>query len=105
MSNYPIKQVLGKPDLAGRMVAWSVELSEYDIQFMPRGSVKSQVLVDFVVEFTSPDLIEVLHVCLLSVGGSSNMKGSGAGIILEGPNDLLIEQSLRFVFKASNNQA
>lgn len=26
-SNYPIRQVLGKPDLAGRMVAWSIELS------------------------------------------------------------------------------
>jgi len=34
-TNYPIKQVLGKPDLAGRMVAWSIELSEYDIQFVP----------------------------------------------------------------------
>ncbi len=33
------------------------------------------------------------------------MKGSGAGVILEGPGDVLIEQSLRFEFKASNNQA
>jgi hypothetical protein len=39
--NYPIKQVLSKPDLVGRMVAWSIELSEYDIQFLPRGSIKS----------------------------------------------------------------
>ncbi|XP_068466339.1 uncharacterized protein [Phaseolus vulgaris] len=31
--------------------------------------------------------------------------GSGAGIILEGPNGVLIEQSLKFTFKASNNQA
>jgi len=44
-------------------------------------------------------------VWLLSVDGSSNLKGSGAGIILEGPRDVLIEQSLRFEFKASNNQA
>jgi len=53
-TNYPIKQVLGKPDLAGRMVAWSVELSEYDIQFARRNNIKSQVLADFVVEFTLP---------------------------------------------------
>ena len=45
--NYPIKQVLSKPDLAGRRVAWSIELSEYDIQFSPRGSIKSQLLADF----------------------------------------------------------
>ncbi|XP_068492014.1 uncharacterized protein [Phaseolus vulgaris] len=37
--------------------------------------------------------------------GSSNQQGSGAGIILEGPNGVLIEQALRFAFKASNNQA
>ncbi|XP_068486598.1 uncharacterized protein [Phaseolus vulgaris] len=37
-------------------------------------------------------------------GGSSNQQGSEAGVILEGPNELLIEQALRFAFKASNNQ-
>jgi len=37
--------------------------------------------------------------------GSSNEKGSGAGIILEGPGDLTLEQSIRFEFKTSNNQA
>jgi len=42
---------------------------------------------------------------VLSVDGSSNQQGSGAGVILEGPNGVLIEQSLCFAFKASNNQA
>ena len=41
---------------------------------------------------------------MLSVDGSSNQRGSGAGIILEGPNGVLIEQALRFAFKESNNQ-
>jgi len=39
------------------------------------------------------------------VNGSSNQQGSGARVILEGLNGLLIEQSLKFAFKASNNQA
>jgi len=39
------------------------------------------------------------------VDGSSNAKGGGAGVVLEGPGDLLVEQSLRFGFKVSNNQA
>ena len=42
---------------------------------------------------------------VLSVDGSSNQLGSGAGVILEGPNGVLIEQSLRFAFKGRNNQA
>jgi len=33
------------------------------------------------------------------------MKGGGAGIVLQGPNDLLLEQVLHFGFKPSNNQA
>ncbi|XP_027337362.1 uncharacterized protein LOC113851071 [Abrus precatorius] len=41
----------------------------------------------------------------LHVDGSSNRLGSGAGVILEGPNAFAIEQSIRFGFKASNNQA
>ncbi|XP_020205839.1 uncharacterized protein LOC109791001 [Cajanus cajan] len=41
----------------------------------------------------------------IHVDGSSNNQGIGAGIILEGPNGLSFEQSLRFAFKASNNQA
>ena len=96
--------MLSKSDLVGRMIAWSIELSEDDIKFIPRGSLKSQVLVNF-VELTSPVEEIVPHVWLLSVYGSSNFKGSDAEIVLEGPGDLLIEQSLRFEFKASNNQA
>jgi len=41
---------------------------------------------------------------VLSVDGSSNMKSRGADIVLQGPNDLLLEQALRFRFKPSNNQ-
>ena len=36
---------------------------------------------------------------------SSNQKGCGAGVVLESPTGVRLEQSLRFTFKASNNQA
>jgi ribonuclease HI len=104
-TDYPIKQVLKKPDLAGRMVAWSIELSEFDMTFSPRGSIKSQILADFVLEMTSPQEEEDKLPWTLSVDGASNIRGSGAGVVLEGPDGVLIEQSLRFAFKASNNQA
>jgi len=42
---------------------------------------------------------------VLSVDGFSIQQGSGVGVILEGPDGLLIEKTLRFAFKASNNQA
>ena len=89
------------------MVHWAVELSEFDIQYEPRGSIKGQVYSDFVAKLSprgAPEL-ELGSQWLLSVDGSSNQQGSGAGIVLEGPNGVLIEKALRFAFKASNNQA
>ncbi|GAU32151.1 hypothetical protein TSUD_68220 [Trifolium subterraneum] len=104
-TDHPIKHVLKKPDLAGRMVAWAVELSEYDITFVPRGNIKAQLLADFILELSSPPEATNMQPWTLSVDGASNIRGSGAGVVLEGPDGVLIEQSLQFAFKASNNQA
>lgn len=41
----------------------------------------------------------------LFADGSTNGKGSGAGVTLEGPGELTLEQSLRFEFYANINQA
>ena len=30
-TDYPIMKMLAKPDLAGRMIGWAVELSKFDI--------------------------------------------------------------------------
>ena len=83
-----------------------MELSEFDIQYEPRGPIKGQVYADFVVELSSADAHQekTNFRWVLSVDGSSNQQGSG-GCPHAGPNGLLIEQALRFAFKASNNQA
>nr|KYP66897.1 Transposon Ty3-I Gag-Pol polyprotein [Cajanus cajan] len=102
-TDYPIKKILRKPDLAGRMTAWSIELSEYGIKYESQGALKAQCLTDFIAELTpsgfSEDPSWILH-----VDGSSNTKGSGAGIILEGPNDMMLELAIKFDFRATNNQ-
>jgi len=72
MTDLPIQKVLKKPDVAGRMVKWAVELSE--IKYEPRGPIKGQIFADFVVELSS----EAAQVegddfrWVLSVDGSSN---------------------------------
>ncbi|XP_068503982.1 uncharacterized protein [Phaseolus vulgaris] len=107
MTDLSIRKVLQKPDVAGRMVRWAVELLEFDVQYEPRGPIKGQLYVDFVVELSSAATHQegADFIWVLSIDGSFNQQGSGAGVILEGPNGLLIEQALRFAFKASNNQA
>nr|KYP55515.1 Uncharacterized protein Mb2253c family [Cajanus cajan] len=102
--DYPIRQILRKPELVGGMIAWSVELSQFGIQYESHGALKSQCLADFVAELT-PTLAEEPQVWTLYVDGSSNSKGGGAGIILEGPNQVTLEQSFKFSFKVTNNQA
>jgi hypothetical protein len=34
----------------GRIAKWSVELSEFDLEFSPWQAIKSQILTDFVSE-------------------------------------------------------
>ena len=74
MINLPIQKVLQKPDVAGRMVRWAVELSEFDIQYEPRGSIKGQVYADFVAELSpgGDQEVESGSQWSLSVDGSSN---------------------------------
>nr|KYP46038.1 Retrovirus-related Pol polyprotein from transposon 412 family [Cajanus cajan] len=103
-TDYPMKQILRKPELAGRMIAWSIELSEFGIQYESREALKAQCLADFVAELT-PTSVDEPQVWTLHVDGSSNSKGGGAGIILEGLNQVALEQSLKFGFKVTNNQA
>ena len=80
------------------MVSWIVEFSEHDIDFVPQSSIKYQVLVDFLVELSVPASEESSGRWTLSMDGSSNLKGSGVGIVLEGPSDLVLEYSLCFNF-------
>jgi len=101
-TDYPVGKILLKPELAGRMISWSVELSEFGLKFKPRGPVKAQCLADFVSELQASEQ-QILWT--LYVDGSSNNKQCGAGVVLENPNRIKVEQSLRFNFKASNNQA
>ena len=79
-TNYPISKILRKPELPGRMVTWSMELSEYGIKYEPRGPIKAQSLEDFIIQMPT---ITQQEQWTLYVDGASSKKGSGAGIVLE----------------------
>ena len=108
---YPMKQVLHKPETSGRLMKWAIELSEFDIRYKPKTSIKGQVLADFVMEFTSaepakdPQTTTDLSIWKLSIDGASNAQGSGAGLILTSLEGIDIEYAVRFRFRASNYEA
>ncbi|XP_043705563.1 uncharacterized protein LOC122655434 [Telopea speciosissima] len=113
ITNQPLKKIPTKPDHLGRLVAWCVELGEFDIHYKPRTAIKAQTLVDFVVECTLPeeeipstaDPKEIIEEWTLYVDGSSSAQGCGASLILTSPRGFLVQYALRFEFQITNNGA
>ena len=52
-TEYPMKQVLHKPETSDRLMKRAIELSEFDIRYRPKIAIKGQVLADFIMEFAS----------------------------------------------------
>ena len=98
-------------------------LGAFDIKYMPRTSVKGQVLADLVAEFAEcleevemgdgaldERLVYVVSIqglppWELYVDGAANQRGSGVGLVLVSPEKITIEKSLRLNFSATNNEA
>ena len=56
LTQLPLRLVLRSADYTGRIAMWSALLGAFDIKYMPRSSVKGQVLVDLVAEFAEPSV-------------------------------------------------
>ena len=53
-----MKNILHKPELSEWLTKWAVELSEHHIDYQPRTAIKSQVLADFIADFSPCSLIQ-----------------------------------------------
>ncbi|XP_070668925.1 uncharacterized protein [Malus domestica] len=103
-----------------------LELGQYGLVYRPHTAIEAQVLAYFIAEFT-PSLedatsqlkstTEVAEHALaaptlsdkdfwrLHVDGSSNYKGSRAGLVLINPDGSMLKQAITLGFKTSNNEA
>ncbi|GKU97609.1 hypothetical protein SLEP1_g10736 [Rubroshorea leprosula] len=84
-TDLPLKKILQKPKLSGRLIGWSVELSEYDIKFQQRTTIKGQAVADFLMECLSATVEEKAPehpVWVLCVDGAASIEGSGARAML-----------------------
>ena len=123
LTHLPLKAILRSTDYVGRIAKWGTILGAFDIKYIPRTSVKGQILVDLAAEFvegpTENELKEhhmsEKSVCLVMaqeplqwevyVDGAANQKGSCVGLVLISPEKLIVEKSLRLGFSATNNEA
>jgi hypothetical protein len=52
VSKYPLGEVIQNPEAKGRIAKWALELTGQNITYAPLSAIKSQVLADFVAEWT-----------------------------------------------------
>ena len=59
LTQLPLKVILRSADYTGMIAKWGTILKAFDIKYMPRTSIKRQVLADLVAEFTEPPIEEL----------------------------------------------
>lgn len=58
VATFPLKNVLSKPDISRRIAKWAIKLEEYRLYYEPRTAIKSQVVADFIANFSIEQHIE-----------------------------------------------
>ena len=101
----PIKQLLGRPYMVGKMLKLSFELFQFDIKYESGKALKAQVLADIVAKMTSPIPPNMTCRWTIITVGASGSTGNNVGVILENKEGILIKVSLTLSFPTSNNQA
>ena len=123
LTQLPFRSLLRSTNYTGRIAKWGMILGAFDIKYMPRTSIKGQVLVDLVAEFTEAPVeerveeqnidgklvgvisVEELLSWKVYVDGVANHMGSGVGLVLISQEKITIKKFLRLGFLATNNEA
>jgi hypothetical protein len=107
-STFPLGEIIRNHDANGRIVKWSLELGDFEIDFCPRQEIKSQILADFVSEWTEiqmPPPKERFEHCIMYFDGALNLEGAGVDVLLISPQRGELKYVLQIHYKASNNGA
>jgi ribonuclease HI len=108
VSSFPLGEIIQNPDAAGRIAKRSVELMGETLAYAPRKAIKSQILADFVVEWTNTQLPppQIQAECwTLYFDGSVMKTGAGAGLLFVSPLEEHMRYAVRLHFPTSNNMA
>ena len=86
LTYYPLKKAMKKLEAVGQLIQWAIELSEFDVRYLPRSAIKAQVLADFIAEFTSSqgelDEVDKAQRWVVHVDGLSTLHTGGIGVVL-----------------------
>jgi hypothetical protein len=106
VSSFPLGEIIRNLDAAGRIAKWSVELMGETLAYAPRKAIKSQILADFIAQWTDTQLplpqIQAER-WTLYFNGSMMKTGAGAGLLFISPLVEHMRYAVRLHFPASNN--
>jgi len=108
VSSFPLGEVIQNREANGRIAKWAIELMGDGITYEPRKAIKSQVLADFVAEWTGTQLppSQIQSECwTLYFNGSLMKTRAGAGLVFISPLRVRMRYAIRLHFPASNNVA
>jgi hypothetical protein len=122
VTSFPLSAILHNSNTTGNIAKWVADLAQFQLDFQPRHDVKSQVLANFIVDWTpspsapggpDPDsdptpaeprvpVFTKPH-WMLFFYGSARQKGGGAGVVLIDPSRDQVKYMVHLEFKATNN--
>ncbi|RVW57993.1 hypothetical protein CK203_113325 [Vitis vinifera] len=108
LTDQPLRSILHKSNMSGRMLQWVIELSEYGIEYQPRLSMKGQVMADLWLSLPiarSGRRIQQEEWWTLRVDGASRLSRSKVGLLPQSPIGEQLEQVIQLGFPASDNEA
>jgi ribonuclease HI len=109
VASNPVSSILNNPDATGRVSLWGITLGPWEITFQCQSAIKSQVLPDFIAEWTEaqmPELPDLSNCWTIYVDGSKRVSGVGVGVVLMSPQGDKMRYVLRMRFmNPSNNEA
>jgi ribonuclease HI len=101
ITNQPLNDLFVNKEASTQIIKWGAELSEYTVDFERRSAIKSQVLVDFVVDWTSPTHNpgeEMLAPWVVQCDGAWCHKGVGISAVVTSPIEVVIRYAAWLIF-------
>jgi ribonuclease HI len=103
LTDQPLNDLFINKEASSRIAKWATELSEHTIDFGKRSAIKSQVLADFVVDWTSPSSItadeELVPVWEIRCDRAWGRKGAGIAAIITSPAGIKLRYAARLDYK------
>jgi ribonuclease HI len=108
VTDFPLAEILHNRDATGRVSKWAVELLALTLDFKPRTAIKSQALVDFMVEWRENQVEAPANQpehWVKYFEDSLKLGGGGTGVLFISLRGEQLKYVFQILFEASNNEA